>query len=269
MHPDEHDPAPRAPDAAPLAATSTLFRQCAVQGAAVILVLSLAWPYYGLRGAPLPWPETALGIGAIALLLARLSHQPIWWLWIHAFFVPAAWAVSRLDIPPGWFLLGFIALLLFFRGAASGRIPLYLSNAATVDALGDIFRQHGGLRFVDLGGGIASTLVRLARALPDREFTGVENAPASWAIGRIRTRGIANIRWRHGNLWDHPLADVDGVYAFLSPAPMAALWQKVLREMKPGSLFVSNSFAIPDVLPTEIIQLSDARQTQLYCYRVP
>ncbi|WP_091933722.1 class I SAM-dependent methyltransferase [Propionivibrio dicarboxylicus] len=246
-----------------------MLRQCAVQGAAVILVLSLAWPYFGLRSEPLPWPETAFGIGAVALLLARLSHQPSWWLWIHALFVPAAWAVSRLDIPPGWFLLGFIALLLFFRGAASGRIPLYLSNAATVETLSDLLRQHPGVRFVDLGAGIASTLVPLAQALPDKHFTGVENAPASWAIGRIRTRGIANILWQHANLWDQSLGDYDGVYAFLSPAPMAALWQKALREMKPGSILVSNSFAIPDVSPTEIIQVDDTRQTQLYCYRIP
>lgn len=269
MRPDKHTHDTDASDAAPPVAASTLFRQSAVQGAAVILVLSLAWPYFGLRGTPLPWPETALGIGAVALLLARLSRQPAWWLWIHALFAPAGWAVSRLDIPPGWFLLGFIVLLLFFRGAASGRIPLYLSNAATVEALGDIFRQNKGLRFVDLGAGIASTLVPLARALPDRQFTGVENAPASWAIGRIRTRRIANVFWRHANLWDQALADYDGVYAFLSPAPMAALWQKALREMKPGSLFVSNSFAVPDVSPTEIVEINDTRQTQLYCYRIP
>lgn len=269
MPPDDHDANVDTPSAPPRAASPTLIRQCAVQGAAVILVLSLAWPYFGLRGEPLPWPETALGIGAIALLLARLSRQPRWWLWIHALFVPAAWAVSRLDIPPGWFLLGFVLLLLFFRGAASGRIPLYLSNAATVEALSGLLKDQPARRFADLGAGVASTLVRLARTHPNTQFTGVENAPASWAIGRLRTRGIANIEWRNADLWDQPLADYDCVYAFLSPEPMPALWQKALREMKSGSLLISNSFAIPEVTPNEIVEVDDARQTQLYCYRIP
>lgn len=269
MPPDAPPPSADTPSTTATAPTGALLRQCAVQGAAVILVLSLAWPYFGLRDEPLPWPASAFGIGAIALLLARISRQPIWWLWIHALFAPSAWAVSRLDIPPGWFLLAFIVLLLFFRGAVNGRIPLYLSNAATISTLAELFRQHQGRRFADLGAGIASTLAPLARTFPDKQFTGVENAPASWAIGRFRTRGMRNILWRHADLWDEPLANYDGVYAFLSPEPMEALWQKALREMKPGSILVSNTFAIPDVPPSQIVQVDDSRQTRLYCYRIP
>ena len=59
-------------------------RQMALQGAALIAVLTLAWPYFGLRGEALPWPETAFAIGGVALLLATLSRQPWWWKLIHA-----------------------------------------------------------------------------------------------------------------------------------------------------------------------------------------
>ena len=57
------------------------------------------------------------------------------------------------------------------------------------------------------------------------------------------------------------------VYAFLSPVPMTALWNKVEKEMKPGGLFISNSFPVPDIEPSEIVEVDDERQTQLYCYR--
>ncbi len=68
------------------------------------------------------------------------------------------------------------------------------------------------------------------------------------------------------SLWETDLADSDLVYAFLSPEPMPALFEKARRQMKPGSLFVSNSFAVPDVEADEVWELSDRRGTRLYLY---
>ena len=248
---------------------TTPLRQLALQGAAAIAILSLAWPYFGLRAQALPWPETALAIGTAAFVFARISRQPVWWQIIHASFAPAAWAVSLLNLAPGWFLLAFILLWIVFRGAATGQIPLYLTNATTVETLAVLLRTHAGARFVDLGAGVGSTVIPLSRALPHMQFTGIEDAPASWGIGWIRTREIANLRWLMSNLWQAPLEEYDVVYAFLSPAPMPELWEKVRHEMKPGGLFISNSFPIPKVEPDDIIELEDGRRTHLYCYRIP
>ena len=251
------------------AGPATALRQLSLQFAAVIAVLSLAWPYFGLRDEALPWPDTALAMGAIAFLLARITRQPIWWQLIHASFAPLAWAVSLLEIPPGWFLLTFLALLLVFRGAATGQIPLYLTNAATTRALAELLQERNNSgHFSDLGAGIGSTVVPLARALPNWQFSGVENAPASWWIGRLRTRKLTNTTWLLSDFWQTPLGNYDVAYAFLSPAPMPSLWTKIEHEMKPGSLFISNSFPVPDVDPDEIFELDDPRQTRLYCYRV-
>ena len=43
--------------------------------------------------------------------------------------------------------------------------------------------------------------------------------------------------------------------------------QMVKAEMPPGSLFVSNSFPVPEVEPNEIVEVDDGRSTRLYCYR--
>jgi hypothetical protein len=37
--------------------------------------------------------------------------------------------------------------------------------------------------------------------------------------------------------------------------------------MRPGSLFISNSFAVPGVEASAVVEVGDARETQLYCYR--
>ena len=260
-------PSPERLDAAP-PVVGPQVRQLALQFAAALAVLSLAWPYYGVRNEELPWPQTAFAIGGAALLLASLTRQAWWWRLMHALFAPLAWAVSRLAIDPGWFLLLFIVLLLVYRGALTGQVPLYFSNRPTAAALAQLTADRRELRFLDLGAGIGSVLSPLARERPDAQFTGVENAPATWLIGRLRTAALANCDWRWGDLWQTDFAAFNVVYAFLSPAPMAALWEKLQREMPAGSLFISNSFAVPEVEPTSVLEIDDTRQTLLYCYRL-
>jgi hypothetical protein len=242
-------------------------RQLALQFAAVMVVLSLAWPYYGINGEPMPWPALAAAIGSVALLLASITRQPWWWRLIHAAFAPLAWAVALLEIDPGWFLLAALMLLLVYRGALSGQIPLYLSNRETARTLANLLPASAGLRCVDLGAGLGSMLRPLATTRPDSWFVGVENAPLTWLGGKLLALRQPNCEWRWGDLWRTDLSQFDVVYAFLSPVPMAALWAKVEKEMKPGSLFVSNSFPVPEVEPSEIVEVDDERETLLYCYR--
>lgn len=242
-------------------------RQLALQFAAVLAVISLAWPYYGMRNEELPWPETAFAIGVAALLIATLTRQPWWWRVIHTLFAPLAWGVAQLAIDPGWFLLSAVLLLLVYRGALSGQVPLYFSNTQTAEAIAELIADRPQLRFLDLGAGVGSIVRPLAIARPDARFSGIENAPATWLAGRLRTAGLKNCEWRWGDIWQAGLAEHDVVYAFLSPAPMPRLWEKVIAEMRPGSLFISNSFAVPDVEASAIVDLDDARHTRLYCYR--
>lgn len=251
----------------PASVLTSPVRQLALQGAAALLVLSLAWPYYGMQAEALPWLETSCLIGAVALLLATLTRQPWWWRVMHALFLPLGWVVSQLAIDPGWFLLAFIVLLLVYRGAITEQVPLYLTNGPTVDAIEQLIGDRPQVRFLDLGAGIGSTLFPLAQRRPDGRFCGVENAPLTWLAGRLRSLIRSGVDWRWGDLWRIDLGQFDVVYAFLSPAPMAALWQKAGQEMKPGSLLVSNSFPVPDVPPSTTVTVDCAPPRTLYCYR--
>lgn len=179
-----------------------------------------------------------------------------------------AWLVSSLDIDPGWFLAAFISTLLVFRGALEGRIPLYTSNKATALALGSMIADQHGLRFIDLGAGLGSVVSRLAESRLDLSVTGIENAPLTWLVGRLRTLRKTNCDWLWGDLWHIDLSRFDVVYAFLSPSPMPDLWSKVVQEMRPGTIFISNSFTIPGRSADKVIAIDDARQTRLYCYYI-
>lgn len=207
--------------------------------------------------------------GGVAAASSLALKSDRWWLLIHLAFSPALVLASRLDLAPGWFLAAFILLALVYWSSFRTQVPLYLSNRATGQALLDLLPEGPRLSVMDLGCGTGSLLKHLALARPLIRFTGIETAPIPWLAARLATRSLANCRVSRGDFWPHSLLDYDLVYAFLSPVPMERLWSKARAEMKPGSLLVSNSFAIPGVIPENIILVPDRRQTELYLYRIP
>ncbi len=182
--------------------------------------------------------------------------------------VALAWAGIR---PPDWvFPLAVVVLLGFYVNGVTEQVPLYLSNRRTQQAVADLTPDVAGARIVDLGCGFGGVVLAVARARPGADVLGVETAPLSWLISllRVRLSGLANARIEFRGIWNTDLGDVDFVYAFLSPAPMARLYAKVRAEMKPGTVFVSNSFEVPDEDPDEVLELDDRRRTRLLVWRM-
>ncbi|MDP2794253.1 MAG: methyltransferase type 12 [Sulfurisoma sp.] len=204
--------------------------------------------------------------GFCAAFVSHKLEAPRWWLPIHLGFMPLAVLASRLAIAPAWYLAGFILLLLVFWRTDTSRVPLYLSNAATARAVVGLLPATP-CHVVDLGCGDGRLLKTLARERPDCEFVGIEHAPLTWLWARLNTAGLPNCRVRRGDFWAQHLGLFEVAYAFLSPVPMARLWAKAGAEMRPGSLLVSNSFEIPGVAAETIVEVTDSRATQLYCYR--
>ena len=81
--------------------------------------------------------------------------------------------------------------------------------------------------------------------------------------GRLMAFGQKNCHLRWGDFWKTDLSEFDVVYAFLSPVPMPALWEKARLEMRKGSLLVSNSFIVPNVKPKRVVEVGDRRKTRL------
>lgn len=215
-------------------------------------------------GLTLPAWLLALGIGVSAAALAAWWRLPVWWLAINLLFVPALWLTARADLDPGWFLAGFVLLALTSLGAIRHRVPLYLSSARAAEALAQ--RLPPASTLIDLGCGLGGPLARVARLRPDVRLVGVESAPLNWLLARLRLAGRAEIRL--ANLWRTHLDEADVVYAYLSPAAMPRLWRKANAEMRPGSLLVSNSFAIPNAVPHEIVEVDDLSRTRLLIWRM-
>lgn len=212
---------------------------------------------------PLAW--AVFTQGGIAMALSRWRKLPIWWQWINLAFCPLLWLSQNNTVDPLWFLIGFVLLALTSLGSLWTRVPLYLSSRRAVDEVAAQLPERPGVSVIDLGCGLGGLLKGLAGKRPDTRLHGVEMAPFNWLVSRLRLGGKADIRL--GSLWQEDLSAYDVVYAYLSPAPMARLWEKVCREMRPGSLFISNSFAVPGKEPDRTVELHDLNDSRLLIWQ--
>lgn len=206
-----------------------------------------------------------------ALLSAGISififKLPKWFFYISILFpVSFMLAFSFLHFGAGLYGIIFFILVLSFSHTLKERVPLYLSNNTTHETLQKIARDKKAKKVLDLGSGLGGVV----RALSEKEIQsqGVESAPllflSSWLMSKVSKRGEI----LRQNIWQCHLESYDMVYAFLSPAIMEKLYEKVKKEMKPGSVFISNSFPVQDVRASRVMVLEDARKTKLYFYEI-
>lgn len=212
----------------------------------------------------------ALVQGPCAAFVAYRLAMPRWWWLINFCFMPLVVLLLAISvawgIDPRWYLGVFVLLFLVFWRTDRSRVPLYLSNATTAEAVAGLL-PPGPCRVLDVGCGDGRLLRHLASERPDCEFVGVEHAPATWLWARLASIGRSNLSIRYGDFWKMNFGEFDVVYAFLSPVPMPALWQKCQSEMAAASLLISNSFFVPGIEAVKVVAVSDRRETQLYLYR--
>lgn len=240
-------------------------RALAAQGLGLVVSLALAW---GVPGWFPGWWQLALLQGIVAALSSRVLQQPPWWWPMHLLFLPAVLGALALQLPSGIYLGVFMLLALVFWGTVQGDVPLFLSSPTVAAALAELAEQERAGMCADLGAGVGSVVVPLAQRLPLVAIEAWERAPLPWAIAEWRCRRVPNVAVRRASFWNCHFARYDLVFAFLSPAVMPALGEKIRREMRPGSLFVSSSFAVPGWIPEAVQNLDDRRGTLLYCYRI-
>lgn len=199
-----------------------------------------------------------------ALLIGYRFGERCWHLGLSlAVAAAGTWA-----LPPALYLGIFLLLWFIFGRVDRDRVPFYLSSRHSVDILAP--QLPAGARFVDLGCATAGLLIALAQRRPDVHFAGVEQSWFWSSVARWRCRRLDNCRIERGDLWHHSLSEVDLAYAFLSPAPMAALWRKACAEMPPGARLISNTFTVPNQTCSARWPLPGGRlQTALYVYQIP
>jgi precorrin-6B methylase 2 len=220
---------------------------------------------------PLSHGTSTIALGALtgvyAALLGRLLGLDVWWIGIQLVFAPALVLFNTLRIPSWVWLAAFLALAAVYWSTFRTQVPLYLSSRKVRLALVPVL-PVGRFVFMDVGAGVGGVLTDLATARPDGEYHGIESAPVPWlvSVARIAFGRRHNCHAHWGSFWNHDLSRYDVVFAYLSPVPMAALWEKVQAEMRPGSTFISNTFVVVARPADTTVQVDDLHRSTLHIW---
>lgn len=217
-----------------------------------------------------PWSDLlALAVlqGGVSALLGLVLGGPRWWVPMHLLFFPAVVFFLGLELPPVLYLGLFVVLVLVYWGHFFIRVPLYLTNLSTARELLSQLPVEASWTVMDAGCGTGTLLRYLACARPRCTFHGTEQAPLPCFLAWWNARRMRNCHVRWGNFLADDWRQMDLVYVFLSPVPMERVWKKALAEMRPDTVLVSNSFPVPHVEPSRVIQVADRGNTRLYVYR--
>jgi SAM-dependent methyltransferase len=210
-------------------------------------------------GFPLSLFALALLQGALAAALTWRCQLAPWWYAIQLLFPAALLVASGWQLPPLAFLGAFLFLLALYWSTFRTQVPFYPSGPWLWEALAQSLPARPGLRVIDIGSGLGDVVLHLARRRPDCVCEGIELAPLPWLLSRLRARlrGSA-ARFARGDYEGLDFAAYDVVFAYLSPAVMAALWDKARREMRPGSMLLSYEFEIAARAPDRVVRAPGA-----------
>jgi SAM-dependent methyltransferase len=242
-------------------------RALAIQFVAAMLTLAIVLLTSRLADIAVSIGLAALLQGALAAVLTAWRGLARWWIAMQALFPLALLTTLALHLPPVLYLAAFLFLLMLYWSTFRTQVPFYPSGPRVWQAVLDLLPADRAPRVIDIGSGLGGLVLALSRARPEGEFIGIELAPLPWIASLLRARmSRSRARFIRGDYDALDLAQFDVVFAYLSPAAMPALWQKVQREMRPGSLLLSYEFPIFGA-PPDLTVLPNPHGPVLYGWR--
>ncbi len=227
-------------------------------GAIVVII----WPW-------VPYFSLVLIVASLsALVSSKILGLPTSWRLLNLLLPWAAAAILALDLPGIVYFAPLCLVAAVYAPALLTRVPYYPTHRAAYALILAELPTDRPFIFLDVGCGFGDLLLFLAERRPNGLFEGIELGPLPLYIARIRAalRKQKNLAVSCRDMWRADFSQFDYVYTFLSPAAMERIWQKVSREMRPGTTFITNSFPVPHPADEEL-PIHDDRNGALYIHR--
>lgn len=152
----------------------------------------------------------------------------------------------------------------------TGISPMPSSRRAVQQVLQFVVPPRPGPIY-ELGAAWGSLAIPLARAFPERRIIAYELSTIPWLflLLRVRVSGLKNIEVVRRDFFRDDLGKAAVVVCYLYPRGMIRLSTKLRSELTPGTVVVSNTFALPGWAPEQTYQLTDLYRTNIYRFIVP
>lgn len=125
-------------------------------------------------------------------------------------------------------------------------------------------------KIYDLGSGWGTLLFPLSKRCPKAQIVGLETSVIPYLVSKLwlALSGRKNIKILYQDIYEAELKDAAVIACYLYPGAMQRLRKKFEKELKPGTLIVSNTFSVPGWKPEQVIELESLYRTNIYLYRV-
>ncbi len=160
------------------------------------------------------------------------------------------------------------AVLILVYTIITGISPMPTMPQAGKTMLAAIPKNFDG-NILELGSGWGTLAIAVARKFPYCHVTAYELSPLPWLISHclrflMRT---SNLKIYRRNFTKISLTDADIILCYLFPEAMKTLKNKFDKELKPGTIIISNAFRVPSWSPEHIFILKGLILSEVYLYK--
>lgn len=161
-----------------------------------------------------------------------------------------------------FFLLGFY--LFYFIPPLFGHAPFYPSSKKAIKDMIAIADLKGNEKVLDLGSGDGRLVFEAAKHC--KTATGIEYNPFLVFISRLKALFIKSLRRKrrgkikfiYGSFYNQNFSSYNVVFCYLLPKDVSKLEQKLIKELKPGSKIITNTFHL------KLKQVKSLNKVRLY-----
>lgn len=145
------------------------------------------------------------------------------------------------------FLAGIFALIMY---ALIFGAPFAALAQNRIDTMVKLLKLKKGQKLADLGSGDGRIVISFAKLGIESDGYEINPVLVVWSRLRIRRLGLEKLARIHfKDFWREDFSSFNAVILYGIAHIMGRLEKKLKREMKPGSMIVSNYFKMPELKP--------------------
>jgi hypothetical protein len=160
-----------------------------------------------------------------------------------------------------------IFLMILFWTIKNGITPMPTAPKVKKTLLNELPKKLNGT-IIDLGSGWGTLCFSLAKKYPHCTVVGFENShiPYYYSVIKKALSGQPNLTFERRDFFNAPINHASLIVCYLYPKAMEKLKDKFALELKPNTVVVSHTFAIPGLHPNKTVTASDIYRSKIYFY---